>query len=583
MSEGKTQNWFVPLRVRFRPQTDTRQWESVQGIHSDASLSPETSTDDDSTAPSLPIIRHATFQQNRQIKELIRLGNLLRAEQRLDQVLEQVISSIHSCLGFRASVLKMIEDDQEYLTAVAFAGVSEEDKRTLQAHPMGVNQMLRMMMPEFQVSQSYFISHKHIHLFDDVVMVGGGESEELAPGYWHPMDMLIVPLYSPHQRRLLGFLSLDDPINGKVPTEASIEMAELFANQAAIAIDNARFFQEKETERLALEKAILDLRLDLERVQRGDLGVRVRSSHEKLEPVTEAINLMLDEMSSVLGAVQMVTLAVDEHTQGVQHHSDLLVKDASQQERQVQHIARAVDEMDGVMQRVSEIASKITNVSIDALDVNAEGQGQIARAIEGMRQVREITMHSSRAMKQLGERGQEINDTVAEISDLTTRMNLLALNAAIEAVRAGDQGQGFVVIAQEIRSLAVTSAEGARKVAARLRAIQHETSTVTERVEQNIQQVVMQSELVNETGVALDAISVVTTQMANLVQEICDAAANQSQGSHRVSYSVEEISRMASEITRHMLEMQQSLAHLVELTNLLRTRLSIFRIPGEEA
>jgi methyl-accepting chemotaxis protein len=273
-----------------------------------------------------------------------------------------------------------------------------------------------------------------------------------------------------------------------------------------------------------------------------------------------------------------VTQAVDEHTREVQHHSNLLVKDTGQQERQVQHISVAIGEMAGIMQRVSESASLIAGVSSEAMEVNEEGQHQIARAIEGMSQVREVTRQSSRVMKRLGESGQEINDTVLEISELTARMNLLALNAAIEAVRAGEQGQGFVLIAQEIRALAVHSAEAVRKVSTRLRTIQHETAAVAGSVEQNIQQVVMQSELVSETGAALEAISVVTTQMSNLVEDICAAAESQAQGSRRVTYSVEEISRMTSEITQHMLEMQQSLAHLVELTNLLRTRMAVFRI-----
>lgn len=580
MSEGKQQNWLVPLRVRFRSQTEQLSYEQ-EADKADVWF-PRHSSEEEPTAPSLPSIRNTTQRQNQQIKELIHLGNVLRAELGLEEVLQQVVSAINSCIGFRASVIKLVQEGCDYLKAVAFAGVPEEAKQMLQAHPMRVSQMLRTMQPEYQISQSYFISHEHIHLFKDFVIVGGGEVEEHQPGAWHPDDMLIVPLFSPRQRRLLGFLSLDDPVDGRVPTEESIEMVELFSNQAAIAIDNACTFQEREAERVALETAILELRRDLELVQRGDLRVRMKSSHEKLIPVAEAINMMLGEMSCVLGTVQMVTQAVDEYTQEVQRHSDLLVRDTSQQERQVQHISLAIDEMAGIMLRVSESASKISNVSMEAMDVNIEGQNQILRASEGMRQVREIAMQSSRVMKRLGESGQEINDTVAEISDLTTRMNLLALNAAIEAVRAGDQGQGFVVIAQEIRSLAVHSAEAARKVSTRLRTIQQETATVSQSVEQNIQKVVMQSELVAETGAALDAIGVVTTQMSNLVQEVCDAAESQAHGSRRVVYSVDEISRMTSEITRHMLEMQQSLSHLVELTNALRTRMSIFRVTDED-
>ncbi len=580
MPEGKQHSWFVPLRTRF--QATIEPVADEHAIDQTAVPLSSHSSEDEPTAPSLPTIKSSMLRQSQQIKELIYLGNILRAELGLGEVLEQVVSSISSCTGFRISVIKLIDDEYEYLWAAASEGISEEDQQALDAHPMQVSQMLRLMHPDFQISQSYFISHEHMHLFQDLLIISNGEATVHRPGTWHPNDLLLVPLFSPRQRRLLGFLSLDEPLDGKIPTEESIEMIELFANQAAIAIDSARLFQEREAERVSLEAAIIDLRCDLERIQSGDLRVRVQVAHEKLRPVVEAINSMLVEISSILGTVQLVTQAVDEHTREVQRHSDLLVGDANQQERQVQHISLSIEEMAGIMQRVSESAAQISHVSSEALEVNGEGQKQIMRATEGMRQVREITMQSSRVIKRLGESGQEINDTVAEITELTTRMNLLALNAAIEAVRAGEQGQGFVVIAQEMRSLAVHSAEAARKVSTRLRTIQQETATVSQSVEQNIQKVVMQSELVTETGAALDAIGVVTAQMSDLVQEICDAAASQAHGSRRVDYSVEEISRKTSEITTHMLEMQQSLTHLVELTNALRSRMAVFRITDDD-
>jgi len=254
------------------------------------------------------------------------------------------------------------------------------------------------------------------------------------------------------------------------------------------------------------------------------------------------------------------------------------VRDASQQEQQVHNISQVIDEMAATMQHVSERAAKIAQVAVEAMDVTLEGQSTVDRAVDGMGQVREATMQSARIMKRLGESGQEINDTVLTITDLTTRMNLLALNAAIEAVRAGEHGQGFAVIAQEMRSLATHSAEAAHKVATRIRAIQQETATAAMSVEQNTRQVVMQTELVTQTGVALDAISVVTEQMADLVQGISSAANSQAHGSRLMIGSVEGMSRMTSEITQHMRQMQQSLTHLVDLTNSLRSRVSVFRI-----
>jgi methyl-accepting chemotaxis protein len=575
MSEKRQQNWFVPLRVRFRSPAEQEQWEREHAAHTLPAFHPAA----DGQVPTMPLPRGTESpQRTRQIKELIRLGNVLRAELGFNEVLQQIIASISDCTGFRIAVINLVEEGSDITSPVAFVGAPEESERIIRERPLTVEQMHRLMRPQFRISQSYFIPHEYAEMYADL---GGGVAktvDDYEPGGWHPEDMLIVPLFSPRQKKVLGVLSLDEPEDGKIPTVESIEMLELFANQAAIAIDNARIFDEREAERVALEEAIALLRHDLERVQRGDLRVRVRTSHEKLQRVVEAINVMIEKISEILGSVQMVTQAVDEHAQDVQRSSDVLVRDATQQERQVEHISRVVDEMAGTMKWVAERADKASQVAKDATDVTTEGQHMVVRTTEGMRQVREAAMQSARAMKRLGESGQEINNTAMEITDLTARMNLLALNAAIEAVRAGEQGQGFVVIAQEIRTLAVHSAEAARKVAAHLRAIQNETTTVSQSVEQNIQQVVMQSELVSQTGVALDAISEVTEQMADLVRAICTSAGSQSQGSQLVVYAVEEISRMTSEITQQCGEMQQSLAHLVELTNSLRSRMSVFRV-----
>lgn len=578
MSEKKQQNLSVPLRVRFRSSTEQAQWERE---HPARTLPSYTSTEDDTRleSPVISLLRGTeSLTRTQQIKELIRLGNVLRAELGLNEVLQQIVASISTCTGFRIAVINLVEDNSDKTSPVAFAGGSEEGNRFISENPLTIEHMHRLMRREFRISQSYFIPHEFINEFIDIPGVVDMPLENYEPGGWHPEDMLIVPLFSPRQQKLLGVLSLDDPEDGRIPTVESIEMIELFANQAAIAIDSARIFQEREAERVILEEAIDLLCRDMEQIQRGDLRVRVQSSHEKLQPVVEAMNIMIKEISEILGSVQMVTQAVDEHAQDVRRSSEVLVRDTAQQERQVEHISQVVDEMTGTMKSVSERAEKISLVARDASDVTTEGQKKVIRATEGMRQVRETTMHSGRIMKRLGESGQEINDTVMEITDLTTRMNLLALNAAIEAVRAGEQGQGFAAIAQEIRTLAVHSAEASRKVAARLRAIQNETTAVSQSVEQNIQQVVIQTELVTQTGVALEAIGIVTEQMADLVQNICTAAESQSQSSRLVVYAVEEISRMASEIAQQCGHMKQSLAHLVELTNSLRSRMSVFRV-----
>ncbi|HYT35098.1 MAG TPA: methyl-accepting chemotaxis protein [Ktedonobacteraceae bacterium] len=582
MSEKRQQNWSVPLRVRFRSPAEQAQWEREHILGRDKSGP----YGDSQTLPP-PVAGAATVSSidaqrpARQIKELLRLSNIMRADLGLSEVLQQVVASASVCAGFRILVVHLIEDESNLLSPFAFAGLSEENINILRAVRRPAEQIIRLMRPEFRIGQSYFISHEYIEDFEDIVSIINkkvGDYRTMEPGGWHPDDAVIVPVFSLRKKKLLGFLSLADPEDSRIPTIESIEVAELFANQAAIAIDNARIFEEKEAESQVLDKAMASLLGDVEQIQRGDLRVRIHSSHEKLQPIGEAINQMVEEFSDILGNVQMVTQAVDKHARDVQHSSDLLVRDANQQELQVQHISHAIDEIAGTMSQLSSSASELSRVVLEAVDVTLDGQSAVDRAVEGMSQVREATTLSARIMKRLGESGQEINETILAITDLTTRMNLVALNAAIEATRAGELGRGFVVIAQEIRTLAVNSSEAAKKVASHIRSIQRETSAISQSVEHNTLEAVKQTELVTQTGVAFDAISVVTEQMAALVQGICIAADNQAQSSHLVVSAVEQIAQMTSEITLHMRHMQQSLAQLVELTNTLRSRMAVFKV-----
>src|SRR5438105_1005978 len=342
MSERRQQSWYVPLRVRFRSPAEQAQWEREHIPQPTLGDSHSLSL----TGADVPLdVDIAAQRRTRQIKELLRLSNIMRTGLGLSEVLQQIVASTSACTGFRILVVHLIEEGSDLLSPYAFAGMSEENINVLRAVRRPVEQVLRLMRPEFRISQSYFISHEYVEDFSDIVSVINKSVDDYQPGGWHPDDALIVPLFRPRQKKLLGFLSLDDPEDSKIPTLESIEVAELFANQAAIAIDNARIFQEREAERVALEEAIGLLRRDLEQVQSGDLRVRVQPSHEKLRPVVDAINVMIEEISEILGNVQMVTQAVDEHAQDVQRSSEVLVRDTGQQERQVEHISRVIDEM----------------------------------------------------------------------------------------------------------------------------------------------------------------------------------------------------------------------------------------------
>ena len=564
MQEQETQRKHIPLRIHLRPSSTTQQ----------------TNGQKQTVASTSAALTPPYASQSQQIKELLRLGNLLRADIGLNEVLHKIAASTSACTGFGMIAIGLNNEEGDiYVRPVAFAGTSDEDELLIRANPITVEQMHSLLRPEFRISQSYFISHVHEDVMAGIpTVLPNMPIVEGATGTWYPGDNLITPLISTREQKLLGFLSLDKPEDGKIPTTEHIEIIELFSQQAAIAIDNAHIFQERERERNELEQGITELREDMERIRNGDLSVQVRTTHQKLQPIGEAINSTMHEISTILGSAQKVMQAVDEHTRDVQYTSDLLAHDTEQQDQQITHIANVIDTFATAIHKVSDSAADLVTMANEATEATHAGQEVVDRAIDGMGKVREATLQSERTMKHLSESGQEVNDTLNAVTDLNTRMHLLALNAAIEAARAGEQGQGFVVVAQEIRTLSMNCAEASRKVAGYIRSMQQETAATAHSVEQSTQQVVEQTERVTQTGLTLDAIDIATERMARLVQHIGTTADGQAQSSRLVVHTIGEIRRMTSEINTHMREARQSVSHLTELNNALRARLSVFRV-----
>lgn len=572
MLERKPQTRYVPLRVRFRlpaehsqPERETMPTPDISPLHND---------------PLVPDLTDVSDAQRRtqQIKELVRLTSLLHASSDFAEVLHQIAASTAACTGFRMLAINLFNEQTGTVKTVASAGLPPDAKRKQQEANESPQECIDLMRPEFRISHSYYIPHEFVRRSANPTAVTPKTEDDHQPDGWHLEDFLMVPLFSTREQKMLGFLSLGDPEDGKKPTEESIEIAELFANNAAIAIDNARLYQQQEEERVALEQGIMCLREDLKQIQHGQLYIRVRSTHPKLQPIVDTMNVILDETGTALKSMQSVTRAADEHTRGAQDNSEQLALDTNQQKQHVHQISQIIDEITGMMHAVSESATLLSSTAIDGVEVTEKAQETLDRAVEGMSKVREATLQSARTMKTLSESGLEINETVMAMGDLSTRMHLLALNAAIEATRAGEQGKGFAVVAKEMRTLATLCEEAAHKVSSYIRTFQHETNVVSQSVEQSTQYVVVQSGLVTEAGVTLDAVSRITEQLSTLIKGICEAAANQEERSQQVAKALKEFHQTTDDITIHMQQMQSSMLYLVESTNALRSRVSTFKL-----
>lgn len=200
----------------------------------------------------------AARRRSAQLRDLIQISHGLHTEHTLGDVLDQIVQAIPSTGGFGVAALSLIEGDPPLVRRVAAAGIPLDDLEALRTMVQPLSAFDGIWQERYRVSRSYFLPHQEqddslasVHTY--TVLKQNGHWHE---GAWHPDDVLIIPLRG-SKGQVLGWLSLDDPLDGRVPTDESIEIVELFANEAASAIENARLYDElemrvqKRTEELA--------------------------------------------------------------------------------------------------------------------------------------------------------------------------------------------------------------------------------------------------------------------------------------------------------------------------------------------
>jgi PAS domain S-box-containing protein len=188
----------------------------------------------------------AQQQKSTQLTRILEVGNALRLNLELDQLLEKIAQAVRESMGFNLVVVHVLSEDGQSSVLRALAGYPPEARQKLLGANMPMSIVKPFVQERFKISRSYFVSHEH-GLLDESVeeftyIPGPGE---LSPGQWHPEDVLLVPLET-KEGKSVGYLSADAPLDGKIPSLETIQILEIFANQAAIAIENARLFAERE-------------------------------------------------------------------------------------------------------------------------------------------------------------------------------------------------------------------------------------------------------------------------------------------------------------------------------------------------
>ncbi len=270
----------------------------------------------------------------------------------------------------------------------------------------------------------------------------------------------------------------------------------------------------------ALQKSVTDFLTVVSQIARGDLTLRGRVTNDALGNVVDSVNYMLDNFAKVLERVRKAAVDVSSSANEILLSSEDMASGAVQQDQEITNTSSAVEELTVSMKQVSNNAEASAEAARRALDAAEQGNRSVRDTLEGMQRIRASVQATAKKIKSLGDRSLEISEIINVINDITEQTNLLALNAAIEAARAGEAGRGFAVVADEVRKLAEHSRTATKDIAGLIKAIQAETNEAVVVMEEGTKEVEVGARLADQAGKALEAISSVVRQSAELVQEI---------------------------------------------------------------
>jgi twitching motility protein PilJ len=230
---------------------------------------------------------------------------------------------------------------------------------------------------------------------------------------------------------------------------------------------------------------------------------------------------------------------------------------------------------------VSTTAEEGARVAQRSLAAADKGRLAVQNQISGMNDIREQIQETSKRIKRLGESSQEIGDIVSLINDIADQTNILSLNAAIQASMAGDAGRGFAVVADEVQRLAERSSAATKQIAALVKTIQTDTNEAVISMEQTTTEVVSGAKRAQDAGVALEEIESVSTSLAELIQNISNAARQQAASAGHVSNTMGVIQEITSQTANGTEATAKSVGALAEMANEMRVSVEFFKLPGD--
>jgi len=314
---------------------------------------------------------------------------------------------------------------------------------------------------------------------------------------------------------------------------------------------------------------------ELEALSQDEIGDLTIAMNEMQASLRHLLGSIEHSAESVAGASEQMSSAATQAAEGSRRQSD-----------QATQVATAIQEMAATVAAVSENSHRAAEGARNAADTAKQGGKIVDQALDSMRSIAQAVGATATRIEKLGKNSDQIGKIVAVIDDIAGQTNLLALNAAIEAARAGEQGRGFAVVADEVRKLAERTTKATHEISQMIETVQQETRTAVDNMQVGTKQVDLGVEITTRAGKSLTEIIEAAQKVGDMVAQIATAATQQSSATEQIKDSVESIVKITQESAagaQQSASTGQNLSGLALDLQQLVNRFQLDRDPGARA
>jgi methyl-accepting chemotaxis protein len=302
------------------------------------------------------------------------------------------------------------------------------------------------------------------------------------------------------------------------------------------------------------------------------------TSEDEVGRASRALNSMKNNLRGMIQSIAQTAEHVASASEEISTSAAQQAQSAETQKDQAAQVASAMQEMSTTVQQVSENSNRAAEASRQAAETALQGGRTVDETMVKMRVIATAVSGTTQKVEELGKRSDEIGRIVGVIDDIADQTNLLALNAAIEAARAGEQGRGFAVVADEVRKLAERTTSATKEIAHMIKNIQDETGVAVSAMESGSRQVEEGVAHTAEAGKSLKEIIEMAEQVGEMITHIATAATEQSSAAEQVNQSMDQIARLIQESAAGSQEAAKACQHLSGLALDLQNMVSDFRL-----